>query len=281
MRLEATATFATMAMLDSMATSIFSLSQATQSFSQFLVVVQRTEELLLKRDTTSRTQAQHPERVLCSGLVASWEACAPRPSAPSEKQPLLEENEIDEKPRFMLSGLDFTAEEGKLLAVIGKVGSGKTSLLASVMGETYIREGVLSSRGSMAYVEQEPLILSDSVRNNILFGLPLDQVRLAEVLEVCELKEDMRILQRGLDTHIGERGVNISGGQRARISLARACYSNADIFLLDDPLSAVDPQVAERLFEKCIRGFLREKAVVLVTHQLGFLSKTEEIIVLS
>ena len=181
----------------------------------------------------------------------------------------------------MLSGLDFTAEEGKLLAVIGKVGSGKTSLLASVMGETYIREGVLSSRGSMAYVEQEPLILSDSVRNNILFGLPLDQVRLAEVLEVCELKEDMRILQRGLDTHIGERGVNISGGQRARISLARACYSNADIFLLDDPLSAVDPQVAERLFEKCIRGFLREKAVVLVTHQLGFLSKTEEIIVLS
>ncbi len=177
--------------------------------------------------------------------------------------------------------MNFALEEGKLLAVIGKVGSGKSTLLASIMGETHTLEGSLTRRGVMAYVEQEPLILSDTVRNNILFGLPLDEGRLGEVLEVCELEEDLAILQRGLDTHIGERGVNISGGQRARISLARACYNNADIYLLDDPLSAVDPQVAENLFSRCLRGYLREKTVVLVTHQLGFLPKADEILLLN
>ena len=115
-------------------------------------------------------------------------------------------------------------------------------------------------------MEQEPCIFSDSVRNNILFGLPLDEERLREVVRVCQLEEDLTQLANGLDTKIGERGVNISGGQKARISLARACYSEADIYLLDDPLSALDPHVAKRIFSECIRGYLREKAVLLVTH---------------
>ena len=104
----------------------------------------------------------------------------------------------------------------------------------------------------MAYVEQEPCIFSDSVRNNILFGLPLDEDRLREVVRVCQLEQDLAQLASGLDSQIGERGVNISGGQKARISLARACYSDADIYLLDDPLSAVDPYVAKKLFSLCI-----------------------------
>ena len=115
-------------------------------------------------------------------------------------------------------------------------------------------------------MEQEPCIFSDSVRNNILFGLPLDEERLSEVVRVCQLEEDLTQLANGLDTKIGERGVNISGGQRARISLARACYSEADIYLLDDPLSAVDPHVAKKIFTDCICRYLREKAVLLVTH---------------
>ena len=127
---------------------------------------------------------------------------------------------------------------------MGKVGCGKTSLLASLLGETHVLGGSLSRRGRVAYVEQEPCIFSDSVRNNILFGLPLNEDRLNDVLRVCQLEEDLTQMVNGLDTEIGERGVNISGGQRARISLARACYSDADIYLLDDPLSAVDPRVA-------------------------------------
>ena len=99
-----------------------------------------------------------------------------------------------------------------MLTVIGKVGSGKSSLLATVMGETKIVSGKMERGGKIAYVEQEPCILSDSVRNNILFGLPLDEARLYEVVDVCELTEDLKLFARGLDTEIGERGVNISGG---------------------------------------------------------------------
>ena len=164
--------------------------------------------------------------------------------------------------------------------VVGKVGSGKTSLLLSIMGETYIRSGTLSRRGSLAYVEQEPVIWSDSVRNNILFGLPLNEQRLQEVVRVCELEQDLTQLVHGLDTQIGERGINLSGGQRARISLARACYSDADIYLLDDPLSAVDPQVANNIFRFCIKGFLRKKAVLLATHRLSCLRGADEILCL-
>ena len=148
------------------------------------------------------------------------------------------------------------------------------------MGETHIQSGSLHQRGRVAYVEQEPCIFSDSVRNNILFGLPLDEERLSEVIRVCQLGADPNQLVNGLDTEIGERGVNISGGQKARLSLARACYSGADIYLLDDPLSAVDPHVAKKLFNTCIRGYLREKAVVLVTHQVSFLNQVDEILVL-
>ena len=100
------------------------------------------------------------------------------------------------------------------------------------------------------------------------------------MVRVCQLKQDLAQLASGLDTQIGERGVNISGGQKARISLARACYSDADIYLLDDPLSAVDPHVAKKLFSLCIRGLLREKAVALVTHQVSFLKGVDEILVL-
>ena len=99
-------------------------------------------------------------------------------------------------------------------------------------------------------------------------------------MKVCQLEEDLKQLAKGIETQIGERGVNISGGQKARISLARACYSEADIYLLDDPLSAVDPQVAEKLFSRCLRGILKEKAVLLVTHQIAFLPQVDEILLL-
>ena len=175
----------------------------------------------------------------------------------------------------MNSGISLSLEDGKLVAVVGRVGSGKTSLLASLLGETHILSGTLDRRGRIAYVEQEPCIFSDSVRNNILFGLPLDEERLSEVVRVCQLEPDLQQLVNGLDTEIGERGVNISGGQRARISLARACYSNADIYLLDDPLSAVDPHVGKNLFSLCLQEMLREKAVLLVTHQVSYLEKVD------
>ena len=114
-----------------------------------------------------------------------------------------------------------------------------------------------------------------------MFGLEYDEERMNKVIEVCWLDHDLKIFNNGLDTEIGERGINTSGGQKARISLARAWYSNADVVLLDDPLSAVDPDVAEKIFKNWIEGFLKDKNVVLVTHQIQHLKEVQNIVVVS
>ena len=112
------------------------------------------------------------------------------------------------------------------------------------------------------------------------FGLEYDSAKFETAVRVSQLHKDMENFVRGEDTVIGERGVNISGGQKARISLARAIYADADIYLLDDPLSAVDPEVASKIFSECIEGHLKDKIVVLVTHQLQFISNCKKILVL-
>lgn len=154
------------------------------------------------------------------------------------------------------------------MAVVGQVACGKTSLLYSIMQETGVMKGNASVIGSIAYVEQEPFIFSASVKENITFGKAFEQVRFDWAVKNAQLTTDLELFGNGADTVIGERGVNISGGQKARISLARAVYADADIVLLDDPLSAVDPEVANKIFTECIQGALKDKLVILVTHQL-------------
>ena len=166
------------------------------------------------------------------------------------------------------------------MIVVGQVGTGKTTLLYSIMNETKLCSGSMSVRGTIAYVEQEPYIYSGSIRDNILFGKKYDEELFQKALVASQLAKDVPQFSRGTDTVIGERGINISGGQKARISLARAVYSEADIYLLDDPLSAVDPQVASDIFHHCIKGALSEKLVILVTHQLQFLLNCEKILVI-
>lgn len=135
-------------------------------------------------------------------------------------------------------------------------------------------------KGTVAYVEQEPFIISASVKENILMGKKYNKELLDKALEASQLVRDLANMKNGADTVIGERGINVSGGQKARISLARAIYSEADIYLLDDPLSAVDPHVANEIFSKCINGVLKDKLVVLVTHQLQFLTNVKKILVI-
>mmetsp|Transcript_4473 Transcript_4473/g.6671 ORF Transcript_4473/g.6671 Transcript_4473/m.6671 type:complete len:275 (+) Transcript_4473:1526-2350(+) len=149
------------------------------------------------------------------------------------------------------------------------------------MEETVLKSGSLEIQGSVAYVEQEPFIISGSIRENIVMGLTYGELRFQKAIEAACLSADMAGFKKGAETVIGERGINISGGQKARISLARAIYSDADIYLLDDPLSAVDPKVANEIFHNCLRGALADKIVVLVTHQLQFLRETPKILVLA
>uniref|UniRef100_A0A803YH27 ATP binding cassette subfamily C member 1 n=1 Tax=Meleagris gallopavo TaxID=9103 RepID=A0A803YH27_MELGA len=169
-----------------------------------------------------------------------------------------------------------------LVAVVGQVGSGKSSFLSALLGEMEKLEGTVHRRGSVAYVAQQAWIQNGSLQENILFGTDLNRSYYELVLESCALLPDLEQLPNGDQTEIGERGVNISGGQKQRVSLARAVYSNADLYLLDDPLSAVDVHVGKHLFEKLIgpSGLLKSKTRVLVTHNLTLLPHADLIIVM-
>ncbi|XP_018576445.1 probable multidrug resistance-associated protein lethal(2)03659 isoform X2 [Anoplophora glabripennis] len=179
-----------------------------------------------------------------------------------------------------LTNLNLTVRPGKLLAIIGPVGSGKTSLFHVILQELPLLEGTLKINGVISYASQEPWLFAGTVRQNILFGLPMDKLRYKTVVKKCALERDFQLLPYGDKTTVGDRGVSLSGGQRARINLARAVYKQADIYLLDDPLSAVDTHVGKQLFEQCITGYLRSKIVILITHQLQYLKEVDHILYL-
>ncbi|KAK1802156.1 hypothetical protein P4O66_021827 [Electrophorus voltai] len=140
--------------------------------------------------------------------------------------------------------------------------------LTFTLPKMHLQSGSVSANGTFAYVSQQAWIFHGTVQDNILMGEPFDQNRYDSVIHACSLKPDLAILPYGDQTEIGERGLNLSGGQKQRVSLARAVYSNRDIFLLDDPLSAVDAHVGKHIFEECIKNELKGKSVILVTHQL-------------
>ncbi|XP_075056002.1 ATP-binding cassette sub-family C member 4 isoform X1 [Mixophyes fleayi] len=179
-----------------------------------------------------------------------------------------------------LQNISCSVRPGELLAVIGPVGAGKSSLLSAVLGELPKDKGFVDVRGRIGYVSQQPWVFSGTVRSNILFGKEYVQEKYEKVLRVCALKKDLLQLDDGDLTMIGDRGVTLSGGQKARVNLARAVYQDADIYLLDDPLSAVDAEVGRHLFEKCICQSLRKKLCILVTHQLQYLSAAKQILIL-
>ena len=180
----------------------------------------------------------------------------------------------------VLDGISFDAPEDNLVIITGPVGSGKSSLLMKMIGELPLSGGKLSMEGQLSYSPQTPWVFSGSVQENILFGRSFDQNRYETVLEACDLQKDISGFANGDLTLIGQRGVTMSGGQRARISLARAVYHEADIYLLDDPLSAVDATVAKNIFEKCIINLLSGKLRVLATHQTQFLQCADLIVML-
>uniref|UniRef100_A0AAX7SGG0 ATP binding cassette subfamily C member 4 n=1 Tax=Astatotilapia calliptera TaxID=8154 RepID=A0AAX7SGG0_ASTCA len=179
-----------------------------------------------------------------------------------------------------LQNVSFAVRSEQLLAVIGPVGAGKSSLLSAILGELSQESGVIKVKGELTYTSQQPWILPGTIRSNILFGKELNLKKYDRVLRACALKRDMDLLPGGDLAIVGDRGANLSGGQKARVSLARAVYQDADIYLLDDPLSAVDAEVGRHLFEECICGLLRKKPRILVTHQLQYLKAADQIVVL-
>lgn len=192
--------------------------------------------------------------------------------------------------QITLQDLFCTIEAGDLVAVVGPVGSGKSSFLSAILGEM---ESINNSRvqiprpadaapGYVSYCAQTPWVVNDTLRGNVLFGREYNEERYQAVIKACALSDDFASLPAGDETEIGERGINLSGGQKARVSLARALYSNhTRIILLDDPLSAVDAHVGEHIFQQAITGPLSSEITrVLVTHHVHLLSRCDKVIVL-
>nr|CAD7198501.1 unnamed protein product [Timema douglasi] len=203
----------------------------------------------------------------------------------SEKYPLVIESGTfswgsNEAP--ILKNINLNLSQGTLVAVVGTVGSGKSSLISTFLGETDKLCGRINTKGNLAYVPQQAWIRNATLKENILFGKPFEKSLYHRVIEACALKPDIEMLPGGDQIEIGEKGINLSGGQKQRVSLARAVYYGADVYFLDDPLSAVDSHVGKHIFDNVLgpSGMLRKKTRVLVTHSVTYLPEVDLIVVL-
>ncbi|CCE80487.1 Piso0_003604 [Millerozyma farinosa CBS 7064] len=176
--------------------------------------------------------------------------------------------------KVALSKINFEAKKGTLNCVVGKIGSGKSALIQAILGDLYRLEGEVTLRGKVAYVSQIPWIMNGTIRENILFGHKYDAEFYQHTIKACALNVDLKILPKGDKTQVGEKGITLSGGQKARLSLARAVYSRADVYLFDDPLSAVDAHVGKHLIDHVLGpdGLLKSKCKILTTNSIGVLS---------
>eukprot|EP00768_Dysnectes_brevis_P001987 gnl/Dysnectes_brevis/1598_a1809_871.p1 GENE.gnl/Dysnectes_brevis/1598_a1809_871~~gnl/Dysnectes_brevis/1598_a1809_871.p1 ORF type:complete len:1384 (-),score=325.14 gnl/Dysnectes_brevis/1598_a1809_871:263-4414(-) len=213
------------------------------------------------------------------------------PTTPSSHSDVdTEGNTVDTRQatRICVTLPEMTLPTGAITAIVSRVGGGKSSALAALAGEMrpdvpeHQQHGLITTAGSCALVRQNPFILNATIRENILFGLPLKQERYERVVMACALAPDLAIFPAGDGTEVGERGVTLSGGQRAKISLARACYSGASVYLLDDPLSAVDPGILGHLWRHAIRQLMVENGgtVVMATHARQILPQCDLVMVL-
>ena len=186
----------------------------------------------------------------------------------------------DNRNNFILQDVELHATASSLTVITGSVGSGKSTLLSAIAGEVSDTSGTITCQGSLVYVPQIAWVFSGIIRENILFGQAYDEKRYTRITEACALSEDIQLFPDGDQTTVGERGAVLSGGQRARVSLARAVYADADVYLLDDPLSAVDVKVGHYIFTHCITGLLGHKTRVLTSHQEEHMKKADNVIVL-
>ena len=188
--------------------------------------------------------------------------------------------QIDREDEFILQDIKFVARSQSLTVITGPVGSGKSTLLSAIAGEISDTSGTMTFQGRLIYLPQTAWVFSGTIRENILFGQPYEEHKYARIIEACALAEDIQRFPDSDQTVVGERGEVLSGGQQARVSLARAVYADGDLYLLDDPLSAVDFKVGQHIFDKCIKDLLGDKTRLLTSHQEQHMKDADEVIVL-
>ena len=187
---------------------------------------------------------------------------------------------IKEQPA-VLSNINFKVKKGELVGVIGDIGSGKTSLLEAILNSLLlVNDGSVVVSSSISYVSQKPWLIKETIRNNIIMDNPYDEALYKQVLKVCSLEEDLRGLPNNDLTYLSEKGANLSGGQRSRVAIARAVYSQSDILLLDCPLAALDAKVTKKIMNECMLKYLKGKTRVFVTHNDSLLQHMDRVVFL-
>ncbi|KAI9463347.1 ABC transporter [Lactarius psammicola] len=197
--------------------------------------------------------------------------------SPSEPVSEFEPKEVKEEVLFKLKNIDLRVPRGQLVAIVGAVGSGKTSLLQGLIGDMRRTEGSVRVGGSVAYCSQSAWIQNATIRDNICFGRPFEAERYWKAVHDACLEPDLDVLPNGDMTEVGERGISLSGGQKQRVNICRAIYSRSDILILDDPLSALDAHVGESVFNNVLLGSGSGTTRIVVTHALHFLPKVDRI----
>lgn len=251
--------------------------QAVTQFAETLVSLRRIEEFLLI------DEIQLGNSIVCWNSERKMVTSTPLIHAASKRAVGIHLQDAAARwnqQEETLHNINFDVGPKQLVAIVGGVGSGKSSLLHVIMRELPLTQGFKDIVGKISYASQEPWLFAGTIKQNILFGEKWDSRKYEKVVKVCALERDFILLPYGDRSIVGDRGVTLSGGQKARINLARAVYKDADIYLLDDPLSAVDTHVGKQLFDDCICGYLRNRCTVLVTHQLQYLRNVNKIYLL-
>uniref|UniRef100_A0A8C4S777 ATP binding cassette subfamily C member 12 n=1 Tax=Erpetoichthys calabaricus TaxID=27687 RepID=A0A8C4S777_ERPCA len=283
--LSSSSAFTVISVFNAMRFTIGVLPFAVKAFAEAKISCARLKKILLLKNPESYVMQLEgsPNAIVLEKATLSWKR-------PHDKAAQDEKNNGGTKNQngavyhtqdtANLRNINLTLKKGTLLGICGNVGGGKSSLISAILGQMHLLHGSVAVDGKYAYASQQAWIFHGTVRSNIVMGQPFDEKRYQRAIYACCLKPDLAILPYGDMTEIGERGLNLSGGQKQRISLARAVYSNRDIFLLDDPLSAVDAHVGKHIFEDCIKKELKGKTVILVTHQLQYLEFCDDVMLL-
>eukprot|EP01130_Rhizamoeba_saxonica_P010479 TRINITY_DN4290_c0_g2_i1.p1 TRINITY_DN4290_c0_g2~~TRINITY_DN4290_c0_g2_i1.p1 ORF type:complete len:1213 (-),score=271.96 TRINITY_DN4290_c0_g2_i1:21-3659(-) len=259
------------------------MPEIASSLSQAFVSLKRVNKFLRKEEIIKNIGNDSEYAVVFDNVTSSYfenEMEDKGANEDSEESNAISYVDESFESKIVLEHIKLSIKEGELIAIIGRVGSGKSSLIKSILGEMKINEGNVYVNGSYAFSDQISWIRNQTIRENILNGKEYDEDLYQEVIEVSQLEADLDMFPAGDFTEIGEKGINISGGQKQRVSIARSIYSESDIYLFDDPLSAVDAHVGKSIFDECILSYLNGKTRILVTHQLQYLQKVDRIIIL-
>jgi ABC-type multidrug transport system fused ATPase/permease subunit len=258
-KLSASIAFTTLSLFNTLRFPLVVLPKALRGFTEFLAALSRLQAFLLQPEIEPHKKDPNYRGLKMENASFSFL-----------------------RTDTLLHNLTFEISPGKLCALVGLVGSGKSNLVLSILGQMRLTGGNYKVGGSIGYVPQTPWIQSGTIRDNILFGLPYDEERYRKTVFACCLERDFETMEPFGDlTYLSDRGQNLSGGQKQRIALARAVYANADLYVLDSPLSAVDQHTAKHIFDHCIRGMLKSKACLLITHHLELLPDCDLIAIMS